>query len=182
MSFVTTALAEEEDPGFETPPDPCPHSGAATSAATSGIADHRARYLIPTSVEGRSDYSPAPSANPTYMFRPGAGSIAPIRHVDNHRPDVCPIEQVVEAHKGVTAYPRDATAPPEPHIRGPPGRRMRRAARGHGVVHGEPGRVPLLELYPGAARERRLGLEEQVQPVLGDPGHCLAVQHARAYR
>jgi len=52
MSFVTAALAVAEDPGFETPPDPCPHSGAATSAATSVVADHRARYLIPTSVEG----------------------------------------------------------------------------------------------------------------------------------
>src|SRR5207237_3121466 len=108
--------------------------------------------------------------------------IAPIRRVDNHRPDVCPIEQVVEAHKGVTAYPRDGTAPPEPHIRGPPGRRLRRAARGHGIVHGEPGRMPLLELYPGAARERRLGLEEQGQPTLGGPGQPAPDPHARAYR
>src|SRR5437870_10488006 len=51
MSFVTTACGGAA--GSVAPPDPCAHSGAVTSAATKAVADHRAQYIIPTSVEGR---------------------------------------------------------------------------------------------------------------------------------
>src|SRR5689334_629026 len=103
MSFVTIALAEGEMPGFETPPDPCPHSGAAMSAATRTVADHRAQYLIPTSDEGPKLLT-CTQCEAHVGVAPGSGLIiAPIRRVDNHRPDVCSIEQVVEAHKRVTA-------------------------------------------------------------------------------
>src|SRR5438876_6316878 len=63
MSFVTTACGGAPGRGSAAPPDPCPHSGAATSAATATVADHRAQCIIPTSVKGRR----------LYTFRPGAG-------------------------------------------------------------------------------------------------------------
>src|SRR5437868_8086366 len=86
-------------PGFETPPDPCPHSGAATSAATSGVADHRARYLIPTSVERRI-LLPRTERKPHVQVASGSGLIiAPRSRVDNHRADVGPVEQVVAAEE-----------------------------------------------------------------------------------
>src|SRR5881396_39509 len=73
MSFVTTACGAAAV-GSPVPPDPCAHSGAATKHATSTVAHHRAQCVIPTSVEGPTTYSPAPSENPRYMLRPGAGS------------------------------------------------------------------------------------------------------------
>src|SRR2546422_5340263 len=53
MSFVTTACGGAPRRGSAAPPDPCPHSGAATSAATATVADHRVQCIIPTSVKGR---------------------------------------------------------------------------------------------------------------------------------
>src|SRR3989441_7300036 len=73
MSFVTTVCAAAAV-GSPVPPDPCAHSGAATKHATITVAHHRAQCVIPTSVEGPTTYSPAPSENPKYMLRPGAGS------------------------------------------------------------------------------------------------------------
>src|SRR5205085_1822621 len=103
-------------PGFETPPDPCPHSGAATSAATSGVADHRARYLIPTSVEGRSLF-PCTERKPDVHVAAGSGLIiAPRGRVDNHRPDIGPVEHVVEAHEWVKPHAPHRPTPSQPHV------------------------------------------------------------------
>src|SRR5256885_7378493 len=57
MSFVTTACGGAPGRGSAAPPDPCPHSGAATSAATATVADHRVQCIIPTSVKGRRLFS-----------------------------------------------------------------------------------------------------------------------------
>src|SRR2546423_246357 len=150
MSFVTTLLAEGGTPGFETPPDPCPHSGAATSAATSVIADHRARYFIPTSVEGRSLLSRAQRKSDVHIAAGSGLIIALKRRVDNHRPDVRAIEYVVEPDEGVHAQGADRAIPPRSHVRGPP-----RASGGvQGVVHEETRRVGLLDLRPATARQR----------------------------
>src|SRR2546430_3646996 len=130
MSFVTTALAVGEDPGFETPPDPCPHSGAATSAATSGVADHRARYLIPTSVEGRSLFS-CTERKPGVHVAAGSGLIiAPRGRVDNHRPDIGPVEHVVEAHERGEPHAPRRPAPAQSYVGGPP----RAGGRVEGIV------------------------------------------------
>src|SRR2546421_5932397 len=121
MSFVTTALAVGEDAGFDTPPDPCPHSGAATSAATSGVADHRARYLIPTSVERRI-LLPRTERKPHVQVASGSGLIiAPRSRVDNHRADVGPVEQVVAAEERAQPHAPCRSAPPQAHVGGPPG-------------------------------------------------------------
>src|SRR5216110_3855745 len=98
MSFVTTACGGAA--GSAAPPDPCPHSGAATSAATATVADHRAQCIIPTSVEGRRLF-PCAQREP-YIHVPTRSRfvIAPIRRVDNHRPHVRPVEHIVEAEEG----------------------------------------------------------------------------------
>src|SRR5881409_892852 len=98
MSFVTTACGGAARSAA--PPDPCPHSGAATSAATATVADHRAQCIIPTSVEGRRLF-PSTERESEVQIAAGSGLIiAPIRGVDNHRRDVETIPHVVHAHEG----------------------------------------------------------------------------------
>src|SRR5436853_7940443 len=98
MSFVTTACGGAARSAA--PPDPCPHSGAATSAATATVADHRAQCIIPTSVEGRRLF-PCAQREP-YIHVPARSRliIAPVRGVDNHRRDVETVPRVVQAQKG----------------------------------------------------------------------------------
>src|SRR5436190_18651537 len=100
MSFVTTARGGATGEGSATPPDPCPHSGAATSAATTTVADHRAQCIIPTSVEVRRLF-PCTQREP-YIHVPARSRliIAPIRRVDNHRRDVEAVPHVVQSHEG----------------------------------------------------------------------------------
>src|SRR5437660_12121257 len=101
MSFVTTARGGATGEGSATPPDPCPHSGAATSAATAAVADHRAQCIIPTSVEVRRLF---PSTERESHVHVAAGSrliIAPIRRVDNHRSYIGPVPHVVDAYERV---------------------------------------------------------------------------------
>src|SRR5207249_5698491 len=97
MSFVTTACSGAA--GSAAPPDPCPHSGAATSAATAPVADHRAQCIIPTSVEGRRLF-PSTERESDVQIAAGSGLIiAPKGRVDNHRSHVRPIEHVVEPNE-----------------------------------------------------------------------------------
>src|SRR5882724_11483236 len=99
MSFVTTACGGAA--GSTAPPDPCPHSGAATSVATAAVADHRAQCFISTSVEVPRLF-PCTQREP-YIHVPARSRliIAPIRCVDNHRPNVRPIEHIAEPDERV---------------------------------------------------------------------------------
>src|SRR2546422_3810358 len=58
MSFVTTVCGGAA--GSAAPPEPCPHSGAATTEATATVAHQRAQCVIPTSVEGCGGVLPPP--------------------------------------------------------------------------------------------------------------------------
>src|SRR3989442_14135513 len=58
MSFVTTVCGGAA--GSAAPPEPCPHSGAATTEATATVAHQRAQCVIPTSVEGCGGVTPPP--------------------------------------------------------------------------------------------------------------------------
>src|SRR5256885_13938595 len=59
MSFVTTACGAAAG-GSATPPEPCPHNGAATSEATATVAHQRAQCVIPTSVGDCGGLLPPP--------------------------------------------------------------------------------------------------------------------------
>src|SRR2546427_9989839 len=99
MSFVTTACGGATGRGSVAPPDPCPHSGAATSAATAAVADHRAQCIIPTSVKGRRLF-PCTQREP-YIQVPARSRliIAPIRGIDNHRSHIRTVPDVVQPHE-----------------------------------------------------------------------------------
>src|SRR6266536_2300370 len=148
MSFVTAACGAA---GSVTPPDPCAHSGAATSDATAAAAHHRAQCVIPTSVEVRRLF---PSTDRESDVHVAAGSrliIAP-RHevathpdglgIDRHGTHVLPIEHVVDAHERMEPHAPDVAIPPEPHVRRPP----RAGPHGQRVIHKEAGGVSLLDL------------------------------------
>src|SRR2546430_17691284 len=125
MSFVTTARGGATGEGSATPPDPCPHSGAVTSAATAAVADHRAQCIIPTSVEVRRLF---PSTERESHVHIAAGSrliIAPIRRVDNHRRDVEAIPHVVEADERTEPQTPNRPVPTNAHVGRPPGVRGR---------------------------------------------------------
>src|SRR6266566_9417347 len=121
MSFVTTACGGAA--GSTAPPDPCPHSGAATSAATATVADHRAQCIIPTSVEVRRLF-PCTQREP-HIHVPARSRliIAPIRRVDNHRRDVEAIPHVVEADERTEPQTPHRPIPTEAHVGRPPGAR-----------------------------------------------------------
>src|SRR5437773_10137940 len=113
MSFVTTARGGATGEGSATPPDPCPHSGAATSAATAAVADHRAQCIIPTSVEVRRLF-PSTERAPHVHIAARSGLIIAPRHgiathpdrarIDRYGPHVLPVEDVVEPHERPEAY------------------------------------------------------------------------------
>src|SRR5260221_14060218 len=138
MSFVTTACGGATGP--TAPPDPCPHSGAATSAATAAVADHRAQCIIPTSVEGLRLF-PCTQREP-YIHVPARSRliIAPIRRVDNHRRDVEPVPPVVEAYERTQPQAPHRSIPADAHVGRPPGVR----GGGERVVHHVARRVGLL--------------------------------------
>src|SRR2546422_8884105 len=145
MSFVTTARGGATGEGSATPPDPCPHSGAATRAATAAVADHRAQSIIPTSVEVRRLFPSTERESHVHIAAWSRLIIAPKGRVDNHRPHVRPIEHVVEPNERVQTQGADPAIPAHPHVRRPP-----RAGGGvEGVVHEEPRR----------SEERRVGKE-----------------------
>src|SRR2546425_10440121 len=90
MSFVTTLCGAAG--GSATPPDPCAHSGAATSEATAAAAHHRAHCVIPTSVEGPGDLLPCAERESDVHVTAGSGLvIPPAGRVDYHRSDVRPV-------------------------------------------------------------------------------------------
>src|SRR5438128_12291335 len=113
MSFVTTARGGATGEGFATPPDPSPHSGAATSAATAGVSDHRAQCIIPTSVEVRRLF-PSTERKSHVHIASGSGLIIAPRHevgtnpdrarVDRYVPHVLPVVHDVEPHVLPKAY------------------------------------------------------------------------------
>src|SRR5881628_490460 len=152
MLLVTIACGTAA--GSAAPPDPCAHSGAATSDATVTAAHHRAQCVIPTSVEGRRLF-PCTKREPDVHVAAGSRLIiAPIRGVDNHRPHIGPVEHVVEADEGTQPQAPHGPVPSDAYIRGPPGHGARGEAGAHRVVDGEAGRVRLLQLRPRPARER----------------------------
>src|SRR5437660_9948512 len=88
MSFVTTACGGAAA-GSPTPPEPCPHNGAATSEATATVAHQRAQCVIPTSVEDCGGLLPRAQREPDIHVAAGNGFEAPpARGGDNHRSDV----------------------------------------------------------------------------------------------
>src|SRR6266550_3069352 len=121
MSFVTKPRGTAAGSAF--PPDPCPHSGPATSAATATPADHRAQCIIPTSVECRRLF-PCTQREP-YVHVPARSRliIAPVRRVDNHRRDVETVPHVVQAHEGTQPQAPHRPVPAEAHVGRPPGAR-----------------------------------------------------------
>src|SRR6266849_8896472 len=174
MSFVTTACGGALGGGSPTPPDPCPHSGAATSPATATAADHSTQCIIPTSVESRRLFPCTQREPDIHVPARSRLIIAPIRRVDNHRRDVEAVPQVVQAHEGTQPQGAHRPIPAEAHVGRPPG------ARGgvERVVDHVARRVSLLDLYPGPARERRPRLQQEVEPVLRNAGERAAVEDA----
>src|SRR2546422_11767739 len=79
MSFVTTVCGGAA--GSAAPPEPCPHSGAATTEATATVAHQRAQCVIPTSVEGcGGSITPAPRG-PAVQLGPRGRARIPPPHV-----------------------------------------------------------------------------------------------------
>src|SRR3989442_1928561 len=117
MSFVTTVCGGAA--GSAAPPEPCPHSGAATTEATATVAHQRAQCVIPTSVEGCGGLLPRAQREPDVHVAPGSRLIIPSRHeaathadrsgVDRDRPDgLADVGGIL------------ADRPPEPAARRPP--------------------------------------------------------------
>src|SRR5712664_4953098 len=115
MSFVTTACGGAPGVGSPTPPDPWPHSGAATSPATATAADHRAQCIIPTSVEIRLLFPCTQREPDIHVPARSRLIIAPIRRVDNHRRDVEAVPHVVEAHERTQPQAPHRPVPAKPH-------------------------------------------------------------------
>src|SRR2546427_6969155 len=80
MSFVTTVCGGAA--GSAAPPEPCPHSGAATTEATATVAHQRAQCVIPTSVEGCGGVLPPPPREPHVHVAPGSPLIITSPHED----------------------------------------------------------------------------------------------------
>src|SRR2546425_2353284 len=78
MSFVTTVCGGAA--GSAAPPEPCPHSGAATTEATATVAHQRAQCVIPTSVEGCGGVLPRAPREPDVHVAPGGRLTIPSRH------------------------------------------------------------------------------------------------------
>src|SRR6266516_4853085 len=172
MSFVTTVCGGAA--GSAAPPEPCPHSGAATTEATATVAHQRAQCVIPTSVEGCGGLLPRAQREPDIHVAPGSGLIIPSRHeaathadrrgVDRHRPDVLAVEDVVEAHERPEPHAAERPVPPQPHARRPP----RTGPHAQRVVDEEAGGMRLFELGPGAHAGRALTI--RCSQCLGMPG------------
>src|SRR5437870_13922720 len=113
MSFVTTACGGAAG-GSATPPEPCPHNGAATSEATATVAHQRAQCVIPTSVEDCGGLLPRAQREPDVHVAPGSGPVVPPpRGIDHHRSHVGPGEHIGE-NQGRGA-PQAADPPRPPH-------------------------------------------------------------------
>src|SRR6266480_261034 len=162
MSFVTTACGGAPRRRSAAPPDPCPHSGAATSAATATVADHRAQCIIPTSVESRRLF-PCTQREP-YIHVPAWSRliIAPIGGVDNHRRDVETVPHVVEAHERTQPQAPHRPVPTEAHVGRPPGGRGGADRVAHAITR----RMGLLDLHPAPAGECRAPFQQKVEPML----------------
>src|SRR5256884_8902809 len=77
MSFVTTACGGAAG-GSATPPEPCPHNGAATSEATATVAHQRAQCVIPTSVgDCGGVLPPAHRGTDIHVGPPRGGAVPP---------------------------------------------------------------------------------------------------------
>src|SRR5436309_14517275 len=112
MSFVTTLCGAAG--GSATPPDPCAHSGAATSEATAAAAHHRAHCVIPTSVEGPGDLLPCAERESDGHVAAGGGLvIPPAGRVDYHRSDVPPVEPLAEPREPPQPHAADVPSPPQ---------------------------------------------------------------------
>src|SRR2546422_6115072 len=136
MSFVTTACGGAPGRGSAAPPDPCPHSGAATSAATATVANHRVQCIIPTSVKGRRLFSRTQRESHIHVPARSRLIIASIRRVDNHRRDVEAVPHVVQAHEWTQPQAPHRPVPTEAHVGRPPGgdRKSTRLNSSHGYI------------------------------------------------
>src|SRR5690242_17446817 len=178
MSFETAARGRA---GSATPPDPCAHSGAATSEATAAVAHHRAQCVIPTSVESRR-LLPSTERESQVHVATGSRLIIPPRHepathpdgrgVDRDRPHVLAVEDVVQAHKRLKPHAAKRPVPPQAYARRPP----RARPRGERVVDKEAGGMRFLDLRPRPARPRGPRLKDEVEPVFGDTRDGAIVQ------
>src|SRR6184192_4505697 len=123
MSFVTTARGGAAG-GSATLPEPCPHSGAATTEATATVAHQRAQCVIPTSVEGCGGLLPRAQREPDVHVASGSRLIIPSRHeaathadrggVDRDRSDVLAVEEVVAAQERPEPHAPERAVPAEP--------------------------------------------------------------------
>src|SRR5207245_3949364 len=94
MSFVTTACGGAAG-GAATPPEPCPHNGAATSEATATVAHQRAQCVIPTSVGDCGGLLPRAPRESDRHVAPGRGRVVPpARSADHHRSHVGRVEVI----------------------------------------------------------------------------------------
>src|SRR5207247_5217517 len=98
MSFVTTVCGGAA--GSAAPPEPCPHSGAATTEATATVAHQRAQCVIPTSVEGCGGLLPRAQREPDIHVAPGSRLVITARPRGATHP----------ARRGVARHPRAALA------------------------------------------------------------------------
>src|SRR2546426_6249922 len=85
MSFVTTVCGGAA--GSAAPPEPCPHSGAATTEATATVAHQRAQCVIPTSVEGCGGVLPPAPRETDVHVAPGGRLIITSPHEAATHPD-----------------------------------------------------------------------------------------------
>src|SRR2546430_12148893 len=76
MSFVTAACGGAAG-GSATPPEPCPHNGAATIEAMTMVAHQRAQCVIPTSIEDCGGVPPPPPPEAHIHTGPPSGALAP---------------------------------------------------------------------------------------------------------
>src|SRR5437016_14123897 len=103
MSFVTTACGGAAG-GSATPPEPCPHNGAATSEATATVAHQRAQCVIPTSVGDCGGLLPRAQRESHIHAAPRSGPVVPPpRRVDHHRSPAGPVEDRGETHEPAAA-------------------------------------------------------------------------------
>src|SRR2546429_9068770 len=91
MSFVTAACGGAAG-GSATPPEPCPHNGAATIEAMTMVAHQRAQCVIPTSIEDCGGVSAPPPRETRVPAEPPRGRAVPRpRRAD---PAPCPLGAV----------------------------------------------------------------------------------------
>src|SRR5256885_17203129 len=99
MSFVTAACGGAAG-GSATPPEPCPHNGAATIEAMTMVAHQRAQCVIPTSIEDcGGGLSPPPRESDVHAVPAGGGPGTPPPRRGAPRTPPRNVEHHVELHQ-----------------------------------------------------------------------------------